>query len=75
MLVKIRAHTKTKNNKVVESDKCVDVYVNKAPVKGRANKEIIKMLAKYFKVKTNKIFLISGEKSKNKEFEIKSDIL
>ena len=46
------------------------VYVKAPPLEGKANKEVIESLAKFFGTKKGKVILISGEKSKNKVFEI-----
>jgi hypothetical protein len=46
------------------------VYVSEPPLDGRANRAVIESLAKHFDTKKNKVLLISGEKSKNKVFEI-----
>ena len=40
------------------------------PIKGEANKEIIKKLAKHFRVSSSKIQIKTGHKSKNKIIEI-----
>ena len=72
MIINVKVYTR-KENKVIKNGNFFDIYVNKAPVQGKANKEIIKILAKYFKIKANQVFLISGEKSKNKKFEIQKD--
>lgn len=40
------------------------------PIKGEANKEIIKKLAKHFRVSSSKIQIKSGHKSKTKIIEI-----
>jgi len=47
-----------------------EVRVNAQPIDGKANKRIIELLAKYFKVPKSKIALIKGVKSKNKTFLI-----
>ena len=46
------------------------VYVKAPPQEGKANKEVIEALAKYFKVKKQKVILVGGQKSKGKVFEI-----
>ena len=46
------------------------VYVSQPPLEGKANRAIIEALSKHFIVKKNSIRLLSGEKSKNKLFEI-----
>lgn len=48
----------------------INVYVSAPPIEGKANKATIEALSSYFKVKTNKVRLISGQKSKLKLFEI-----
>ncbi len=42
------------------------VWVTEAPEKGKANKEVVKLLAKFFSVSQSKISIISGLKSANK---------
>lgn len=46
------------------------IYVPEPPLGGKANHAVITALAEYFNVKKNKVFLMSGEKSKNKILEI-----
>ncbi|PIU36127.1 hypothetical protein COT03_00700, partial [Candidatus Shapirobacteria bacterium CG07_land_8_20_14_0_80_39_18] len=47
---------------------------NQPPLEGKANRAVIEVLATYFKVKRNNIILLSGERSKNKTFEISNSI-
>ena len=49
----------------------VKVNITSAPEKGKANKEFIKFVAKYFSVDKNNINIISGETSKLKLIKIK----
>lgn len=46
------------------------VYVTEPPLEGKANRAVLIALAKHFKVKKTAVFLISGEKSKLKLFEV-----
>jgi len=48
------------------------VYVNAPPLEGKANEAVTEALADFFKNKKNEIFLLSGAKSKNKIFEVKT---
>ncbi|OGK17960.1 hypothetical protein A3G67_04750 [Candidatus Roizmanbacteria bacterium RIFCSPLOWO2_12_FULL_40_12] len=48
------------------------IYVNQPPLEGKANSAVITALAKYFKIRHSAIRLISGAKSKNKLFEIRT---
>ncbi|PIS39540.1 MAG: hypothetical protein COT33_01425 [Candidatus Nealsonbacteria bacterium CG08_land_8_20_14_0_20_38_20] len=47
------------------------VWVKEPPKQGKANKAIIRKLAKYFHVSVYQVILKSGFSSKNKIFEIK----
>jgi len=46
------------------------VGLTSKPEKGEANRELVRKLAKYFKVSTSQIRIVSGLKSKNKVVEI-----
>lgn len=46
------------------------LYVHAPPLEGKANRAAIEALAEHFHTKRAKITLLSGEKSKNKLFEI-----
>ena len=72
MKIKVKAHINSRNEKIIlNKDENLDIYIREKPIEGKANKKIIEVLSAYFKVKKNQILLISGEKSKNKMFEIK----
>lgn len=75
MKISVIAHPNTKRPRV-EKDllETLHVYVGEPPIAGRANIGVTKALAKYFKVKESNVILISGEKSKNKVFEILNSI-
>lgn len=46
------------------------VKLKSPPIQGRANQELIEILAKYYKVSKSQIEIIQGEKSKNKIINI-----
>jgi len=46
------------------------VGLRSRPVKGKANLELIKKLAKYFRVSSSQVRIISGSKSRRKTVEI-----
>ena len=52
------------------SDNQITIGVESKPVKGEANKEIIKKLAKHFQIPTSHVQIKSGHKSKQKIVEI-----
>ncbi|MHA1380338.1 MAG: DUF167 domain-containing protein [Candidatus Helarchaeota archaeon] len=43
-----------------------EIWLKSKPERGKANKELIKLLSKYFEVPQNQIQIIRGLKSKNK---------
>lgn len=53
----------------VEANKII-VGLTSKPEKGKANLELIKKLAKYFKVSSSQIRIVSGLKSRRKIVEI-----
>ncbi|KFM19868.1 putative ACR protein [Marine Group I thaumarchaeote SCGC AAA799-P11] len=53
----------------IENDKII-IGVKSKPVKGEANKEVIKKIAKYFEVSTSQVQIKTGHKSKDKIIEI-----
>lgn len=71
MRVLVIAHPNSKKPRI-EQDllETLHVYVHEPPLEGKANKAVIKALSKYFNVSKSQIILLSGEKSKNKLFEI-----
>jgi len=54
------------NNKETQ----ITIGIKSKPIKGEANKEIIKKLAKHFRVSTSLIQIKSGHKSKQKIIQI-----
>ena len=71
MKITVIAHPNSKKPRV-ERDllETIHVYVSEPPLEGKANNAIREALAKYFTVKKSSVMLISGEKSKNKRFEV-----
>lgn len=69
--ISVIAHVNSKKPRV-ELDLLgnLHIYVSEPPLENRANIAIIEVLCKHFKVKKNQINFISGQKSKNKLFEI-----
>jgi len=71
MKIFVRVKTKAKIKKLIKIDEAhYSISINSPPEKGKANKEIVKTLAKYFSTTISKINIISGEKSKEKIIEI-----
>jgi hypothetical protein len=66
----IRVIPRAKQNKVVEEEGRVKVYLTAPPVEGRANQALIEVLAAHFQVRKGDIRIIRGGKSRDKIIEI-----
>ncbi len=51
-------------------DNQINIGIKSKPIKGEANKEIIKKLAKHFGISTGLVYIKSGHKSHQKIIEI-----
>ena len=71
MKVNVIAHVNSKKPRI-EADLLgnLHIYVSEPALENRANIAIIDALCKHFKIKRNQISFLSGQKSKNKVFEI-----
>ncbi|NTU47004.1 DUF167 domain-containing protein [Candidatus Roizmanbacteria bacterium] len=71
MKISVIAHPNAKKSHI-EQDLLgtLHVYVHEPPLEGKANKAVIESLAAHFHTKKANVFLIAGEKSKNKVIEI-----
>lgn len=71
MKLNVIVHPNSKSPRIeIDMLDMMHVYVKAPPLEGKANKEVIEALAKYFKVKKQKVILVEGQKSKGKIFEI-----
>jgi len=59
--------------KVVEEKELFKVYVKAPPVDGKANKEVVEVLAEHFKIKKNQIEIIRGKTSNKKTVKVESN--
>lgn len=72
MKVTVMVHPNSKKTRIEKGlMEMLHVYVNTPPLEGKANEAVIEILADFFKIKKNEIFLLRGVKSKNKIFEVK----
>jgi uncharacterized protein len=60
----------SKSEIVDELDGALKIRISAPPVDGAANKELIKVLSKYFGVSKSDIEIVSGETSKMKQIRI-----
>ncbi len=70
--VKVKPNAKKEEIKKIEED-YYEVRVTVVPEKGKANKKVIEVLSKHFKVPKSRISLVRGETSREKVFEISQD--
>jgi len=68
---KIRPNS-SKEKVIGEYAEKLKIAVTSPPEKGKANKAIVKTLAKWLNIKTSDIQIISGEKSKDKEIFVRN---
>ena len=71
MKIFVKVKTKAKIKKLIKIDETHYVIsISAPPEKGKANKEIVKTLAKRFDVSISKVQIFSGEKSKEKIIDV-----
>ena len=71
MLLKVHVVPNAQKNEVIgKTNSFIKVKIAAPPVKGKANKELVRFLAGYFKIKKSAISIKSGLKSRNKIIEI-----
>jgi uncharacterized protein (TIGR00251 family) len=71
MLIKVKVFPQAKKEGIIKrSDDSFEVRVKEKPIKGQANKAVVKLLSFYFKISEEKIRLIKGFRGKNKIFEL-----
>lgn len=71
MKIKIRVKPNSKQQKVEElEDGSLVIRLKSLPIKGKANQELIKLLAERYQVNKSQIIIKSGLSSSNKLIEI-----
>ncbi len=74
MKKQIKAKPNSKKQQLVtESDGSLTAYLKASPVDGKANEELIQLLAKFFGVPKSKVVIKSGLSSRIKLVEIQTD--
>ena len=66
MKINIRVVANAKQNKVIQEEGRLKVYLTAPAVDGKANKALIEILSEYFKVKKRQIQIVGGSKNRNK---------
>lgn len=75
MKIKVKVVPGAREQEVIQmSDGSLKIKLHSQPVKFKANKELIEVLADYYNVQKNKISIISGHTSSHKVVEIESGV-
>ena len=71
ILIKVKVFPNSRKEEIIKKSKdSFKIKVKEKPKMGKANKAVIKLLSKFFKIPQSKIRLIKGSKERNKIFEI-----
>ncbi len=72
LIIEIKVKPNAKAEEVVKKDGFYEVRVATAPIEGKANDRMIKLLSEYFNVPKKAINILRGETSRNKLISIKT---
>jgi len=70
MRITVKVTPNAPRERVEQFGEILKVYVNTPPEKGKANKAVIELLAKYFQVAKSRVFILRGVTSREKVIEI-----
>ena len=71
MLIKVKVFPNSKKRAVVKKAKDgFDIKVKSKPIRGEANKEMLGLLAAYFKLPVGKLKIIRGSHQRNKMIKV-----
>ena len=71
MKISVKVKTNSKKARVEEKENILYVWLDVLPIEGRANKRLIELLSKHYKIPKSLISIKSGLRSKNKVVELK----
>lgn len=71
MKISIKVIPRSSQSKIqIQPDGSLKVKLKNSPVDGRANDELIRILAEYYQVSKSQIAIVKGSRSKNKVAEV-----
>ena len=70
MRIEVRVKPNSRSDEVQEDGHCLTVRVKEAPVEGKANKAVVRLLAKHLGVAEDRVHIIRGLKSRSKVIEV-----
>ena len=71
--LQVKPNSKKQEIVVDSLDKKITIFVKAQPDKGKANKELLKFLAKILEKTTSEISIIAGQTSRDKTIIVKND--
>lgn len=73
IIIPVRVQPNSSKERIMgEYDGLLKIAVTQPPERGKANRAIVKVLAKYLNVKSSDVLLMSGDKSKDKEVFVRN---
>jgi len=70
MKLTVKVCPKSSREEFIEKDGLIKVYVKVAPTDGKANKALIAVIAKKFKVAKKSVRIVAGKRGRNKIVEV-----
>ncbi len=70
MKLEIKVFPKASREEIKEKDGLLKVYIKAAPDKGKANKAVIDLISREYKVKKSSVKIVKGFTNRNKVVEI-----
>ena len=70
MRIEVKVFPKSSRDELVKKDGILKVYIKAAPDKGKANKALIALIARTYKVKKSDVSIVTGQTSRNKVVEV-----
>ncbi|MBD3426204.1 MAG: DUF167 domain-containing protein [Candidatus Omnitrophica bacterium] len=70
MRLEVKVFPKSQREELVEKDGMLKAYVKAAPDKGKANKALVNLVAREYKVKKSDVTIVAGQTSRKKILEV-----
>ena len=74
MKYNVKVITGSSKSEIVNEGDVLKAYVRAKPDKGKANKEVVGLIAERFNVPKNMVRIVSGVKSRKKIVEVMKDV-
>ena len=74
MKIEIRVKPNSKVEEIIQEEHSLSVKVKDPPVQGKANRAVIRLLAKHFGVPEGQVTILKGFTSRNKLIEVTDSV-